>query len=155
MERFTYEKQIASEFYLFRGFLDEHAKLPVLAPARAISICLRRVVGINSIGTKIWCQWVRSIPPGTKIRLSNCPPSFIKCFNQVHGSLTSSVEIHSFLVPFYSVETGERIDSLYVRGTQFTGKKVMDDVVVLDSAMNKMELDVFPDFFDFISKGAA
>lgn len=158
MQRFASHKEHMNNrfHYSFTGFFDEFAKLPTLEPSPfEIEICLRNITGLNSLGTKLWCQWVREIPPNSKVKLTNCPVSFIKCFNQVNGSLSQNVRVESFYVPYFSEKTGERTDSLFSRGVQFKNRQVDLSAIVLDTQMNEMELDVFPDFFDFIKAEAA
>ncbi|RYZ93304.1 MAG: hypothetical protein EOP06_01415 [Proteobacteria bacterium] len=152
MLNFSYESKDQDRVlkFEFKGLLDEHAKLPVLNTGHVVEICLRNVTGLNSTGTRLWCQWVRAVPSNVHVRLLNCPAVFIKCFNQVHGSLAPNIRVQSFYVPFYSDKTGERVDTLYTYGVHFgvPGKKAEN--VIFDSQMNEMELDVFPDFFDFL-----
>lgn len=135
------------------GYVNEFAKLPeILNPAATMRIGLKGVTGLNSVGTRNWCDWLRTIKPPTVIILEECPMIFVKAFNQVQGALTPTTQVASFYVPYYSDDTGERKDVLFVSGQHFMTGGVKPPEVK-DSAGKPMEMDVIAEsYFAFLKR---
>jgi hypothetical protein len=136
---------------LLSGVLGEDSDLPEVKHNLPIRVNFKNVTRINSRGVKIWYIWCRRFKAPTKISLEECPVSLINCFNMVKGSLTEIMQVDSFIVPLYSVTTGERKDVLLVRGKNFS-----DDSVNVpqqkDSKGAIMEIDVHDSYFSFLRR---
>ncbi len=132
------------------GYVNEHAKFPGIDAAPRIKIDLRGVTGLNSIGTRSWLVWVKNGLPDVPVSVVNAPTLFVKMFGEVQGTLSPKIKVDSFLVPYYSDETGERRDIVFERGRQFDDQGSVSAPEVKDSAGHKMELDVLPNFFNFL-----
>lgn len=132
------------------GYVNEHAKFPSVEMAPKIVVDLKGVTGLNSIGTRSWLLWIKNGLPETPISVTYAPTLFVKMFGEVQGTLAKRVTVDSFYVPFYSDESGERKDVLFERGKQFdeNGQLTLPDVK--DSKGHQLELDVLPNFFNFL-----
>ncbi len=132
------------------GYVNEHAKFPPVETAPAIKIDLKAVTGLNSVGTRSWLVWVKNSLPDVPITIVNAPTLFVKMFGEVQGTLSPKIRVDSFLVPYYSDETGERRDVLFERGKQFDNNGQVNAPDLKDTAGHKLELDVLPNFFNFL-----
>lgn len=135
--------------YNLIGYVNEESELPPIKSAPVIRINLIGVTGLNSVGTRKWCNWVELVSPPNSILVENCPPLFVKSFNQVIGAVTPNMQIVSFYVPFVSVVDGERTDLLLTReDITPTGDLVKTDYK--NEKGEDLELDVLPDYFKFL-----
>lgn len=135
------------------GDLDEHAQIPTFKENKNIRINLGKVTSVNSYGVKIWCQWMNAHKDWGAVILEECPFVFVKNFHSVRGFLASNVTVLSFYVPYYSDETQERKDLLFMREREFTKDGFVKCPDVLDSKGMKMELDVIEtSYFSFLKK---
>ena len=134
------------------GYLNELAVLPPMKKDQNLAIDLDAVVGINSIGTRKWCQWIAECSSlFDKITLDNCPVIFVKTFNQIADSLSEKCTVNSVKIPFYSEAIDERkMITLYLgKDYSFDGLFRVPDVK--DSTGNSMEIDIITDnFFNFL-----
>ncbi len=131
------------------GYVNENAGFPSMADATPeMVVSLQAVTGLSSIGTRAWCDWVATFPPTSTVYLENCPVIFVKGFNRVVGVLTPKTKVRSFYVPFFSEKHGRK-DALF--GVDLaTGKISATKVVDADGVT--MEMDVLPDYFNFLKK---
>jgi hypothetical protein len=132
------------------GYVNEHAKFPPVDPTPQIKIDLQGVTGLNSVGTRSWLVWVKNGLPDVPVSVVNAPNLFVKMFGEVQGTLGPRIRVDSFLVPYYSDESGERRDVVFERGKQFDDQGRVTAPEVKDSAGHKMEIDVLPNFFNFL-----
>lgn len=135
------------------GDLDEHCQIPTFKENKNIRIKLGKVTSVNSYGVKIWCQWINSHKEWGAILLEECPFVFVKNFHSVRGFLTPNVTVLSFYVPYFSDETDERKDVLFIRERDFTKDGFIRFPEVTDAKGIKMELDVIESsYFAFLKK---
>lgn len=133
----------------FLGSLNEHAKLPAVTGKSRVRVNLRNLTGINSLGTKAWVTWSATMKAPVTIHLEECPVVFVKSFTIVKGFLADNMRVESFLIPFYSPQSGERTDFLVVRGRHF--ETTLDKVPELkDSKGNLFELDINKAYLSFL-----
>ncbi|WII71421.1 hypothetical protein QJS83_13205 [Bdellovibrio sp. 22V] len=128
------------------GIIDEHVDFPelVLAENRDVLVDLSRFESINSVGIRSWIEWISK----QKFRwmfLQKCPRVFIDQVNNVHGFLPENSVILSFYAPYYSEVTDEEAQILFRQGEHFSKGKIIEMPFVLDSDLNRMSLDVFPE----------
>lgn len=144
------DKDILS--YKISGYLDEQAKLPAnIEFPKFLNIDLSDADGINSIGTRSWCEWIAGFKNPTKIKVSFCPTVFLKTFNNVLGAYPNNMEVTSFYVPFVSSKGDERKNVLVQMPLEFKdGGPILPRIN--DSKGQLMEADVLPNFFNFIKK---
>lgn len=135
--------------YDIEGYFDEHVKLPHLERVPLIRINLGKVSAINSYGIRSWCLWFKTLPSNIQVELHECPPLFVKAMNAVSGFLTANMEVISFYVPHYTVETGIGQNILYVKGKQFSAEGIKHPVAT-DSDKKPLELDVDDNYFKFL-----
>ncbi len=156
MKTFTIEKKmVGSELKVsISGYIDENAIfLPITETPQSMVIDLGQATGINSVGTKNWCKWVQDIRPPTIASIENCPVIFIKTFNNVIGTLSKNVKIRSFFVPHLSTDgSGVRKDVLFTLGKEIDASHVIHSPKVFDDNKKEMEMDVLPNFFNFLKK---
>lgn len=138
--------------YELSGYFNELSTVPTPEKTPLILLFLDELVGINSIGTTIWCKWVAEMRYAQAVYLERCPFSLIRCFNQVSGALHENMHVLSIKVPFFSERTGEILEVTLKKGEHFdsSGARALPDI--FDSMGSKMVLDVPPDFFHFARK---
>lgn len=139
------------------GKINETADLHLvkLDPKIPVEIDMVGVVSMNSIGIRHFRDWTSTMQNESVI-FSYCPRVFIEQVNMIRDLIPPQSKILSFYVPYYSEETGEEKNVLFVRGEQW---KILDDepeVIepqVKDSAGNDMSVDVLPTkYFQFLQR---
>ncbi len=136
------------------GYLNEIASLPAMKKEPHLTVDLDAVVGLNSIGTRKWCQWIAECNSlYEKITIENCPVIFVKTFNQIAGSLSERCSVSSVKIPFYSDAIDERkIVTLHL-GKDYSFDGLFQIPQIKDSTGNAMEIDIITEnFFDFMKK---
>lgn len=137
---------------VFVGRFDERTELPAEMKGHTFHLNLGGVDGLSSIGTRFWCEWIRKLPPGSKIYVEEVPPIFVKCFNQVDGSLPTAASVESFYVPFIGVDSGHRKDVLFRKGEHFSDKGEVSTPDVKGAEGELFEADVLPNYFSFLKR---
>lgn len=154
MKAFSITKNADQESlsYKLSGYLDEQAKLPANVEfPKVLNIDLSEADGINSIGTRNWCEWIETFKSPTRIKVFKCPTVFLKTFNNVLGAYPSNMEVISFYIPYVSISGEERQTVLVEGPLSFEdGEPVLPKVN--DSAGAEMEIDVLPNFFNFTKR---
>jgi hypothetical protein len=154
VQKFAIESRVSEGMitYHVSGYVNEEALFPQTAFAPTVRIVLKDVTGLNSVGTRLWCEWIKTIKPPTLIRIDDCPSIFIKCFNQVLGSCPQNMTVFSFFVPFYSTEQRKRFSCLYVRDSHydFNGNILAPEQIQVEGVT--YEIDVQPEYFRFLKK---
>ena len=157
INKFKIEEEVSgkSTKLIFSGNLNEHAVLSVpkhCDQLSIISINLRDVSYINSVGTRSWCVWIKKIPSTTQIIFEECPMLFVKAFSYVSGFLPNHAIVNSFYVPYVSEDSEESKIVLYRRGEHYDESGQLKVVSVLDSSGKAMELDVLNKYFAFLKR---
>ena len=129
------------------GYVSEAANFSSIKTTPVMKISLRNVSGLNSIGTRTWCQWLNSLSGCSEVWIEAAPVLFVKAFNQVMGSLTPNCIIQSFYVPYFSEATGESQEVLYSLGTDYNLKGEFKSKEILDSKGKAMEVDVVLEWY--------
>lgn len=124
------------------GYVNEDADFGAVKITPVMKISLKDVAGLNSVGTRTWCHWMQAMSGCTEVWLEYCPVLFVKAFNQVQGSLQANTIVQSFYVPYYSEETDETSEALYVNGSDYNMKGSFKPKDVKDSKGHSMEPDV-------------
>jgi hypothetical protein len=150
--KFSFQESVKGDTSLLTlsGYLDEHAVLPEPPKTKDVRIFMNAISGLNSVGTRIWCQWVKKVNTPSKVYIECAPVIFVRAFSSVKGALGANMEILSFYVPFYSVQLGERKDVLFELGRQFFEDGRIVEPTVKDSKGGVMEMDVLSSYFEFI-----
>ena len=148
----TTESQPDKVTYVISGYVDEKAAFPTPQMRQKIIISLKDVVGINSIGTRSWCDWVKQMTLPSVVYLDHCPLLFVKSFNQIIGSLNSNMVVNSFLVPYCSSDASEQKNIIFNRGSEYDDGGNLCMPKVLDSKGEPMELDVLNQYFKFLKR---
>ncbi len=136
------------------GYLNELATLPPMKKEQTLHIDLDAVIGLNSIGTRKWCQWINECSNlSEKIILENCPVIFVKTFNQITDSLTDKCSVNSVKIPFYSDAIDERKMVVLFLGKDYSFDGLFQIPQIKDSTGNLMEIDIITEnFFNFMKK---
>lgn len=154
MREFQYDAEISGNtvHLKLQGYIDENATFPFsYEKPEHIQIDMQEVAGINSIGTRSWCEWVDNYKDCKSIKVYNCPPIVIKVFNNVFGAHAKNMSIESFYVPFVSPDNDEFKNVLAEKSKILKGNTIeFEDV--LDSNGQPMELDVLDSYFDFLKE---
>lgn len=138
--------------YTISGYIDEKALFPNVDLKPKISISLKDVVGLNSVGTRSWCDWVKQLIPPSIVYLDHCPLLFVKSFNQIVGSLNENMVVNSFIVPYCSEDGEEQKNVLFNRGIEYDDVGSLNLPEVKDLNGKTMELDVLMQYFEFLKK---
>lgn len=157
MAKFSFKKveELANVTYFFEGSIDESFSSFSDKPHqnKDVRIDFAKVKSINSIGIRNWIHWIAT-NPGVKFAFLNCPVCIVEQINNVKGFAPATTIVESFFVPYYSEETGEEKQELYVLGKDFKVGAAPTIKNIKDSTGKKMELDIYPQkYFKFISKG--
>ncbi|MDG0816299.1 hypothetical protein [Bdellovibrio svalbardensis] len=119
-----------------------------------LSLDLRYLTAINSIGIRNFQKWINKIQ-SKRIIFLRCPRSFVHQLNLVHGFLPERSEIRSFYVTYYSEATGAEVEKLFIRGIDYDvidGQFMLNATEVRDAYGNLMELDdIKGQYFKFLS----
>lgn len=135
------------------GDLDENSQLPTFKERKNIRINMGKVTSINSYGVKIWCTWISGHKEWDAIIIEEAPFVFIRHISSVRGFITPNTTILSFYVPYFSEDTQERKDVLFLREREFFKDGSLKIPEVMDSKGQKMELDVIESsYFAFLKK---
>lgn len=136
------------------GYLNELATMPTMKKESNLTIDLDAIVGLNSIGTRKWCQWISECTNlYEKISIENCPVIFVKTFNQITDSLTEKCSVNSVKIPFYSDAIDERKIVVLYLGKDYSFDGLFQIPQVKDSTGNLMEIDIITEnFFNFMKK---
>ena len=124
------------------GVLDENAKMPDIKIAEQITLNLRQITMITSVGTRTWLGWIQRFRAPVRVMFEECPVAMVRHFVMVKGFLPPTVIIQSLFIPFYSEVTGERKDVLCIRGKEFFANGTLKVTAPQDSKGNPMDLDV-------------
>ncbi len=134
------------------GYINEFAQFPAFPTTPKVIVDTEGVTGMNSVGTRNWCNWFEGVGPSTKILLRHCPIILVKSFNQVKGSYPKLADVESFAVPYYSPSTDEARNVFFNKGTEYVNGKV-NLPLVKDNDGNAMDLDVDPQaYFAFLDR---
>lgn len=143
----------AEQLITVSGYVNEYSKFPNITPTDKIIIDLEKVKGLNSVGTRSWCTWLKMMGPPAMVVLENCPVIFVKSFNQVKGSYPDNVKANSLIVPYYSDQTDERKDIVIKANEHFGTPNGLQLPTVHDSKGSEMEIDIIPDiYFAFLNR---
>jgi hypothetical protein len=135
------------------GYVNEYAKFPALPEADYVIIDLGAVKGLNSVGTRSWCAWLKDIKHTTKIVIEKAPVIYVKSFNQVKHSYPDNAQILSFVVPYFSDANDERKDVIFKFNENFNNNGPTTLPKVVDSKGVEMEMDVIPEaYFAFLER---
>ncbi len=148
----TTESDPAKVTYRVSGYVDEKAVFPSAQFKPKIYISLKDVVGLNSVGTRTWCDWVKQMTLPSVVYVDHCPLLFVKSFNQILGSLNANMVVDSFAVPYCSADASEQKNVFFNRGTEYDDAGNLHLPEVKDSKGEIMELDVLPQYFKFLKK---
>lgn len=130
------------------SFLQKSLQIPL---NKTVVIDFSEVTGINSLGIRHWIQWLRTYAK-SKYIFRSCPHCVVDQMNSVVGFIPDQCTVESFFVPYYSEESGEELQVLYQRNTDYFDHKTVTPKEVKDSAGKKMELDIYPQkYFKFLS----
>jgi len=135
------------------GPIDESASFPELRSEGHIRVDLTNVTRINSVGTRTWCVWIQRFRAPAEVILIGCPVCIVSVFTAVRGVLGKQCRVYSFIIPFYSVDTGESKNVLAVWGQHFDHSGKLKLPPVIDSKGVPMEMDVIPEtYFAFLKQ---
>ncbi|QDK38148.1 hypothetical protein [Bdellovibrio sp. NC01] len=140
-----------------QGSLNEYSsELNQVAvhPSYDLSLDLRYLTAINSIGIRNFQNWISKVE-SPRIIFLRCPRNFVHQLNLVHGFIPERSEIRSFYVTFYSEATGAEVEKLFVRGIDYDiehGQMVLKPgALAKDAYGNPMELDdIKGQYFKFL-----
>lgn len=124
-----------------------------LPPHMPVELDLAGVTSINSVGIRIFRDWATKVSNAT-FHISYAPKVIIDQLNMITGMLPKQARVISFYVPYFSEESGEERNVLYLTGEHYrlvNGDVSVDDLVVKDSKGGLMEMDAMPErYFRFL-----
>ena len=84
------------------GYVDERAVLPELTEIQGqLIINLAQLTFINSIGIRIWLQWIKSLKTDKGITLVHCSPPFVRQMSILQSFIPEGVTVKDIFVPYY------------------------------------------------------
>jgi hypothetical protein len=132
--------------WLVRGVMDETSDFePALATLSSLSVVdLGGVTRINSLGVRQWLNFVRRLPPAT--RLERCPVSFVNQLNMI-ANFAGSTQVSSVFVPYLCPRCEADTEALVEIGE---AEPVLPSPLC-ETCRSPMELDVEPSaYFAFL-----
>lgn len=144
----------------FQGTIDEDVEFPVVAAGvhPTITLDLKGVKAINSVGIREWLNWIRPLAESSKFILENCPKAMVFQFNMVEGFLPPKSSVSSFYVPFYSESADQEENVLFRIGHEViaTGGAIAinyDPKAANLGGVDDMEMDVTEGkYFQFLKR---
>ena len=144
----------------FSGTIDEDVEFPTVEPGKyqQITLDLKGIKAINSVGIREWLNWIRPLADGSKFVLENCPKAMVFQFNMVEGFLPPGARVSSFFVPFYSESADQEENVLFQVGKEVTadGGNISikyDPKAVQLGGVDDMEMDVTEGkYFQFLKR---
>lgn len=123
---------------LIEGVIDERSKIFDLTIEEDTDVMmdLTKMICINSIGIKMWIEWVGKFPKSVVIHLSKCPFLIINQSVTVKGFISENSYLESFFVPYYCNSCGAEKYHLLNRGTDYEYR-----------TLNQVAKATFPDRF--------
>ena len=100
------------------GSLDEETSLDAnfKAPGSDYVFDLKDGKSVNSVGIRIWVNWIQKVAGQGYIRFQNVPHSFVLQMNMIEGFLPINAKVESFFIPTYNEDTDEEKDELLIVG---------------------------------------
>lgn len=143
------------------GVLDETAELPAFDTSFCgrMTIDLRKLTMINSLGCRKWIHWLKAYPKGTQIFLVNCSSVVVHQINILVGFVPPGVTVESIDVPYFCESCGEDEHILMMTSGAavqgWTPDQVPDEKECIH-CKKTAELDVIKSrYFHFLTKKAA
>jgi hypothetical protein len=144
----------------FQGTIDEDVEFPSVATGKysTITLDLKGVKAINSVGIREWLNWIRPLAESSKFVLENCPKAMVFQFNMVEGFLPPKSQVSSFFVPFYSESADQEENVLFHVGKEVTstGGNIAinyDPKAAKLGGVDDMEMDVTEGkYFQFLKR---
>ena len=105
MESFSFQqtKEGSQAILSLSGVIDEKAKFPEIGAAAGekLVVDLNAIDYINSIGIKLWIQWVTPLAKSAQLEFRRCPKSIIFQINMVKDFLPTTASVASFYLPLF------------------------------------------------------
>lgn len=144
----------------FTGTIDEDVEFPAIEAGKyqTITLDLKGVKAINSVGIREWLNWIRPLAEKSKFVLENCPKAMVFQFNMVEGFLPPQSTVASFFVPFYSESADQEENVLFRVGQEVTASggaiKINYDAKAANlGGVDDMEMDVTEGkYFQFLKR---
>jgi hypothetical protein len=87
--------------------------------ATEITVDLKDITYINSIGVKGWVDWALKIPKSCKVIFLNCPHVMINQFNMVVGFMPINGMVKSFFAPYHCESCSHEKIELFSEGIEY------------------------------------
>ena len=148
------EQQGSDLLVSLNGPIDENSEFPeVPSGAGKIVFDLEGVKYINSIGIKMWIQWMTPMAAQSGIEFKNCPKAIVLQMNMVKNFLPPGAQVSSFYLPLFCEECDLEDSTLVqVSDIQISGEDVtLPDLPKCEKSECEMEIDVIPKkYFRFL-----
>ncbi len=119
-----------------------------------VTVNLSALKSINSCGIREWIKWFSQYTK-THFDFQECPKIVVDQMNMVQGFLPAGSKVTSFFVPYFSDESGEEKNVLFVFGNHFDEQGSLKLPVVKTDSGDEMEPDVVEQkYFKFLKKSA-
>lgn len=131
------------------GRLDENAQLPaILEKTEKIYIDLKEVHFINSLGIRLWLEWMES-STNPNLYFLWVPTILVDQMSLVDGFFPEGADILSFAAPYYCEECDSTSDLYYE--APFVKEDIVNNSPKCENCQAEMELDVLPSkYFRFL-----
>jgi hypothetical protein len=144
----------------FQGTIDEDVEFPVVEAGKhpTITLDLKGIKAINSVGIREWLNWIRPLAETSKFILEHCPKAMVFQFNMVEGFLPPQARVNSFFVPFYSESADQEENVLFKVGQEVTATGGViainyDPKAAQLGGVDDMEMDVTEGkYFQFLKR---
>jgi hypothetical protein len=90
-----------------------------ISDATEITLDMKDVTYINSVGVKEWIIWTNRIPKTVTAKMTNCPFVIANQASMVVGFVTPNLRIESFKAPYLCNGCGTEEQVLFTRGKEF------------------------------------
>lgn len=115
---------------VFAGPIDENVQLPNIGFPAALSIDLKDVTYINSIGIKMWIDWITPLGEKMNVEFHNCPKAVVLQMNMVKNFLPKNSTVVSFFLPLFC-EACDREESILLKTAEDISVAMGDRINIL------------------------
>ncbi|MGZ3722027.1 MAG: hypothetical protein ACXVA9_03790 [Bdellovibrionales bacterium] len=136
------------------GFIDETCIMPVFNEEiyGRLILNLEYITLINSLGTRRWLSWIKTLKANGGIVLSKCSAPFVGQMNVLQNFVPEGVVVESFIVPYLCSKCTKEESVLFTVGVDSDASEIR----ACSACGGDMEMDVIKSkYFHFLKIKAA
>ena len=147
------------------GRIDENANFKEIRTlkAKSLTINLKGITLMNSVGLRSWIQWVKTLKKIPVVYLENCTTPVMNQMNVLQGFLPLGAVVNSIEVPYHCENCGHGFSHWAKRGDDYRESsaetegwnKISEEAECPECGNKKAETDFLPArYFNFLKNKA-